>query len=192
MVQQRNQICPLFMLNKVLFEAISGNSVAQCSQLQHRRVTHQSWNGKFVFAVVTSTRCAFPYLPLSLPPESVRWDKQIKRASAPSQRSLSTHLSIIVVAGVHTHTHTHTASTLKRFFARIPPSAVLLSPLRTHTCTWTNAHTKHKDETETQTQIQTHCAYLLSLKITKWESKSARCLCVCLSEWAQTRAELIF
>lgn len=164
------------------------------SAVNCRRVTHQSWNGKFVFAVVTSTRCAFPYLPPSLPTESVRWDKQIKRASAPSQRSLSlnTFVDHCCCRRAHTHPHTHTASTLKRFFARIPPSAVLLSPLRTHTCTWTNAHTKHKDATKTQTQIQTHCAYLLSLKITKWESVRARCLCVCLSEWAQTRAELIF
>lgn len=134
MVQQRNQVCPLYMLIKALFEAIFGNSVAQCSQLQHRRVTHQSWNGKFVFAVVTSTRCAFPYLPPSLPTESVRWDKQIKRASAPSQRSLSTHLSIIVVAGVHTHTHTHTQHQLSNvsLHAFHLPQCFCLLYVRTH------------------------------------------------------------
>lgn len=116
---------------------------------------HLSWNGKFVFAVVTSTPTCFPLT-------AERISKSRERTNSLDKRSLL--LQAACTSSLHA---------LRTFLPSIPfhlhseTNTVLLSLSRTHMHINTCPH-EAQGRNVTQRQTQTHCAYLLSLKITKW------------------------
>lgn len=122
---------------------------------------HLRWNGKFVFAVVTSTPTCF-LLPLR------------GLANQESEQTLSTN------------DHCCCRRRALLFCTHFVPSFLPIPPSQwdkhsafvsvTHTHAYQHMPTRITRTQRNAKQTQTHCAYLLSLKITKWgeERKKGR------------------